>query len=120
MIVYLDSNIAIYAVENPPVWGVKALARLTTLRAAGDTFMISDLTRMGCLVGPLKTGSTVAEREFHAFFAAAGMQVAAITAAVCDRAALIRASSNFKRWTRCNWPQPLFMEQISFSPTMHA
>ena len=48
------------------------------------------------LVGPLKTGDTVTESEFRAFFAAAGMQVVGITAAVCDRAALIRATNNFK------------------------
>ena len=34
MIVYLDTNIAIYAVENPPVWGPKAVARLAALRQA--------------------------------------------------------------------------------------
>ena len=28
MIAYLDTNIAIYAVENPPIWGAKALAKL--------------------------------------------------------------------------------------------
>jgi predicted nucleic acid-binding protein len=96
MIVYLDTNIAIYAVENPPIWGAKALAKLTSLRASGDTFMVSDLTRMECLAGPLKTRNVAVENEFHAFFAAAGMQVVSITAAVCDRAALIRATSSFK------------------------
>lgn len=96
MIVYLDTNIAIYAVEDPPIWGAKALARLTSLRARGDTFMVSDLTRMECLVGPLKTGNTVVEQEFLAFFAAADMHVVSLTGAVCDRAALVRARSNFK------------------------
>ena len=58
--------------------------------------MVSDLTRMECLVGPLKTGNAVVESEFRAFFAATGMQVVAITAAVCDRATLIRATANIK------------------------
>ena len=96
MIVYLDTNIVIYAVENPPTWGAKALARLAAARSAGDTFMVSDLTRMECLVGPLKTANTAIEGDFRAFFSAVGLQVVAITAAVCDRAAAIRAAFNFK------------------------
>lgn len=96
MIVYLDSNIVIYAVEDPPIWGARALTRLAALRTNGDTLMISDLTRMECLVGPLKTGDTAVENDYRAFFAASAMQIVAITAAVCDRAALIRATDNFK------------------------
>jgi uncharacterized protein len=96
MIVHLDTNIVIYAVEDPPILGALALARLTALRGSGNTFMVNDLTRMECLVGPLKTGNTVVESEFRGFFAATGMQVVAITSAVCDRAALIRATTNFK------------------------
>jgi hypothetical protein len=46
MIVYLDTNIVIYAVEQNPVFGPKAQTRLATARLAGDTLMISDLTRM--------------------------------------------------------------------------
>jgi hypothetical protein len=71
------------------------LARPGALRAGGDTFTMSDLVRMECLVGPLRPGDTVLEGQFRAFFAAAGMQVVPITAAVCDRAALIRATMRF-------------------------
>ncbi len=56
--------------------------------------MISDLTRMECLVGPLKSGDAAVEADFHAFFRVTN--VVAITAAVCDRAARIRATYNFK------------------------
>jgi len=96
MIVFLDSNIVIYAVENPPSFGSRATAQLGALRASGHTFLISDLTRMECLVGPLRSGDGVLEAQFHAFFAAAGVQVVPITAAVCDRAALIRSTMRFK------------------------
>ena len=85
MIVFLDTNIVIYAVEDPPILGAQALARFTALRSNGDTFMVSDLTRMESLVGPLKTGDTVVESQFRTFFGATGMQVVAITAAVCER-----------------------------------
>ncbi len=53
MIVYFDTNIVIYAVQNPAVFGPKTSSRLTALRTSGDTFMASDLTRMECLVVPL-------------------------------------------------------------------
>jgi predicted nucleic acid-binding protein len=96
MIVFLDSNIVIYAVEDPPTFGARATARLGALRAAGDSFMVSDLTRMECLVGPLRSGDAALAFQFHALFAAAGVQVVPITAAVCERAALIRATMRFK------------------------
>jgi predicted nucleic acid-binding protein len=96
MIVYLATNIVIYAVESPAIWGPKATARLTALQSGGDSFMLSDVTRMECLVGPLKAGSSAVEAQFRAFFAAAGVVVAPITAAVCDLAAQIRAVFNFR------------------------
>lgn len=67
MIVYLDSNVVIYAVEDPPIWGARALAKLAALRTNGDTLMVSDLTRMECLVGPLKTGDTALEDDYRVF-----------------------------------------------------
>lgn len=94
MIVYLDTNIVIYTVEHNPDFGPKARTRLATARAAGDTLMISDLTRMECLVGPLKSGDAAMGSDFSTFFGVT--KVAAITAAVCDRAARIRAAHNFK------------------------
>jgi predicted nucleic acid-binding protein len=96
MILFLDSNIVIYVVEGNPAFAPKALLRLATAQSAGDSFMISDLTQMECLVGPLKTNNTAVQSSFHAFFARSDVQVVAITAAVCDRAARIRATHNFK------------------------
>jgi predicted nucleic acid-binding protein len=94
MIVYLDTNIIIYAVEHHPVFGPKTRTRLAAARAARDTFMVSDLTRMECLVGPLRSGDTVLQGDFQTFFRLT--TVVAITAAVCDRAAQIRATTSFK------------------------
>lgn len=94
MIVFLDTNIVIYTVEQNPVFGHKARTRLATARLAGDTLMISDLTRMECLVGPLKSGNAMVARDFHTFFGVTN--VAAIIAEVCDRAAHVRATYNFK------------------------
>ncbi len=94
MIVYLDTNIIIYAVEQNPAFGPKARTRLAAARAAGDLLMISDLTRMECLVGPLRSGDTVLQSDFQTFFGVT--TVVPITAAVCDRAAEIRATTSFK------------------------
>ena len=96
MILFLDTNIVIYVVEGNPTFAPKAVLRLAVAQSAGDSFMISDLTRMECLVGPLKTSNSAVEASFRAFFARSDVTVVAITAAVCDRAARIRASHNFK------------------------
>jgi uncharacterized protein len=96
MVVFLDSNIVIYAVENPPLFGSRATARLARLRAGGDSFMISDLTRMECSVSPIRSGNAALLGQFLAFFAATGVKVVPITAAVCDRAAQIRAATSFR------------------------
>ena len=96
MILFLDTNVVIYAVENPGFLGPKANARLIAGRTVGDRFMISDLVRMESLVGPLKNGDANLEQAYRQFFAATDMTVVSITAAVCDRAAHIRATHNFK------------------------
>jgi len=95
MILFLDTNIVIYAVENPVVLGPRANARLAA-RTAGTVLMISDLVRMEALVGPLKHGNVALQQDYGQFFASSGMTVVSITAAVCDRAARIRATHNIK------------------------
>ena len=96
MIVFLDANVVIYAVESHPVFGVFAQTRIAAAMAAGDTFMINDLVRMECLVLPIRTGKHLIQAQFRAFFARSDVQVVPITPAVCDRAASIRATFNFK------------------------
>jgi predicted nucleic acid-binding protein len=96
MILFLDTNIVIYAVENPLVLGPRANARLVAARAVGDVFMISDLVRMETMVGPLRSGNAILQQDYMQFFASSDVRVVGITAAVCDRAALIRARHNFK------------------------
>ena len=96
MICYLDSNIVIYFVENPPRWGPLAKARIARLQSVGDLLAVSDLTRMECQVGPLKRGDDLLLRQFRAFFATAGLQIIPLTGIVCDGAAAIRATHGFK------------------------
>ena len=96
MILCLDTGIVIYAVENPVVLGPNANARLTVAKTAGDVFMVSDLVRMEVVVGPLKHRDVALEQDYGRFFSSNGMTTVAITAGVCDRAARIRATHNFK------------------------
>lgn len=51
---------------------------------------------MECLVLPLRAKDALLEARFRSFFSSTGIQVVAITAAVCDRAAQIRATTRFK------------------------
>ena len=96
MIVFLDTNVVIYFVEQPTTWGPKAYTRLAALLSAGHTFGLSDLVRMECRVGPLRSGNPVRLNDFAVFFAGPDVQVFPVTAAVCDWAAGIRASLGFK------------------------
>lgn len=93
---YLDTNIVIYMVEQHPTFGPSVGVRLAAAQAAGNSLMISDLTRMECLVGPLRSGDTSLENHYRFFFTAANLRVVPITPAVCDRAARIRAAHRFK------------------------
>lgn len=114
MIVFLDTNIVIYVVEQPPVFGPKAMTRLMALRTSSDSFLISDLVRMECLVGPLRSGDLVLQSDFRAFFGSRGVQIAPLTPAVCDRAALIRAVHRFKPRMPSNSPHRSSMARTSF------
>ena len=96
MIVFVDTNVVLYAVESEPTFGVRAQTRMASALAAGDTLMISDLVRMECMVLPVRTGDVALQKQYRAFFARPEVQVVPINAAVCDRAVDIRATTRFK------------------------
>jgi predicted nucleic acid-binding protein len=96
MIVCLDADCTIYFVEQNPVWGPKVTARLAALRAAGDEIAVSDLARTECLAKPLATGDVAVVADYQAFFTDPAVRVLPLTAAVCERAARIRAASGFQ------------------------
>jgi predicted nucleic acid-binding protein len=94
--VFLDANPVIYHVEQPATWGPKASAHITALVVAGELLAVTDLVRMECLVGPLKKGDAKLLNDFRTFFQSPDVRVLPLTAAVADRAALIRATHGFK------------------------
>jgi predicted nucleic acid-binding protein len=95
MLFFADTNIVIYLVQQPPVWGPRATIHVDALIESGNQLVISDLVRMECLVGPLTDGDTETLALYERFFASEAVQVAAITAAVCTRAAMIRGRYRF-------------------------
>src|SRR5690242_12399755 len=95
MMVCLDADCAIYFVEQNPVWGPKVTARIVALRAVGDEIAVSDLARTECLAKPLARGDVAVVADYQAFFADPDIRVLPLTAAVCERAARIRAASGF-------------------------
>lgn len=96
MTVYLDTNCLIYLVEQNPVWGPKVVNRLAVLRQAGDGIATSDLSRTECLAHPFSKGDAALVADYLAFFGGPQVEMLPLTAAVCDRAAQIRAASGFK------------------------
>jgi predicted nucleic acid-binding protein len=96
VIVCLDADCTIYFVEQHPVWGPKVTARLVALRAAGHEIAVSDLARTECLAGPLHQGNAALVADYQAFFGDPAVRTLALTAAVCERAARLRAASHFK------------------------
>ena len=96
MIVYLDTNCVIYFVERNPTWWPKVTARVAGLRAAKDELAVGDLTRAECLVGPFKNADAALEASYRAFFADPDIKVLPMTAAICERAARIRADYGFE------------------------
>jgi predicted nucleic acid-binding protein len=94
--VFIDSNILIYHFEANPDLGMSASARLAALHAAGDRVVVSDLVRLECRIGPLKSEDAKLLSRYDGFFSLPSVGVVALTAAVCDRAATIRARHGFR------------------------
>jgi uncharacterized protein len=96
VIAYLDTICVIYFVEHNPTWWAKVVARIARLRVANDELAVGDLTRVECLVGPFKNADATLKASYRAFFADPDVKVLSITAAICERAARIRAVHRFE------------------------
>jgi predicted nucleic acid-binding protein len=96
MLIYCDSVILIYLLDTVGRFNVRAVARMTALRAAGDMVALSDLTRLECRIKPLRLGATKILADFDAFFTRPDVRFVPVSTAVFDRATAIRAAHNFK------------------------
>jgi predicted nucleic acid-binding protein len=95
MLYYLDTCIAIYAVEGQPAFQQRARTYIAALEAAGHSFLISELTRTECLVKPLGLADGVLLLEYSKFFLGPNLTTVSLTAAMHERAALIRGSYRY-------------------------
>ena len=91
-LIYLDACILIYAIERDPVYGVRTLAALASKPTGG--FAISPLTKLECLVKPLKTGDLVLQRYYEA--ALTQLVLLPMTEDVFLQAAQLRARFSLK------------------------
>lgn len=94
--IFLDTNIVIYLIERIPDLGARATKLIEAQITEGQRLVVSDLVRMECRVRPLRLNDTVTLSAFDGFFTSEDVDVASITTAVCDRAAMIRAQYNFR------------------------
>lgn len=95
MIVCLDANCVIYLVEANATWGPKVASRIASLRASGHDIAVSDLSRTECLAAPFASGDASILADYQVFFASPTIRILELSAAVCERAARIRAASGF-------------------------
>ncbi len=90
---YLDSAPIIYHIEGMMPFATSVDARLA---ASSVALVSSELARLECLVVPLRNGDTARVGDFDMFFDARVDEFVDFTGAVFRRAAVIRASYNFK------------------------
>jgi uncharacterized protein len=91
-LIYLDSCICIYAVEQASVFHSQVIS---ALKANPDKqFAISHLVIAECLVGPLKNGNSFVTQDYEALFAR--LTVFDLNEAVFRQAAQIRSQRTLK------------------------
>jgi predicted nucleic acid-binding protein len=96
MLIYCDSVILMYFFDHTGLFNARAVARLASLRAAGEFIAVSDLSRLECRVQPMKRGDAAKLAVYDGFFARPDVRLPPITTAVFDRATRVRATYNFK------------------------
>jgi predicted nucleic acid-binding protein len=94
-VTYLDTNIVIYAVENPVVFGTKALTRLQQGLGSGERFAVSELTRLECCSYPLRKADFVLLRLYDGFFLRPDISILPFGTNVFRRATVIKAAHGF-------------------------
>jgi uncharacterized protein len=91
-LIYLDSCICIYAVEQASVFHDQVISALKA--NSEKQFAISPLVIAECLVGPLKSGNSFVAQDYEALFAR--LTVLDLNEAVFRQAAQIRERNQLK------------------------
>ena len=92
MRIYLDSAPVIYVVERHTPYAEYLDMRLSIL---GDTLVASELTRLECLILPLREGNRRVLQDFDDYFATRVLEMVPLSREVMDIATLIRARYGF-------------------------
>lgn len=95
MLYYLDTVIAIYAVEGNPADQQRTINHLAALEQAGHRFAISELTRTECLVPVLGAGGGQRLSNFFRFFHGPHLRTLSLNAAMHARASAIRGGHSY-------------------------
>lgn len=96
MLIYCDSGILIYWLDQVGPFHLRARTRMLALQANGDEVAISDLTRLECRVGALKRRDVAILATFDNFFTRPDVHLLPLTASAFDRATQLRADFGFK------------------------
>lgn len=89
-VIYLDSCLLVYAVEEDPVFGPSTKLRLAQAADTEDAVLaISPLVRLECLVGPMKSGDRALRLRYER--ALSLLRLLDMPPAVYDGAAELRA-----------------------------
>ena len=89
-VIYLDSCLLVYAVEDDPVFGPTTKQRLAQAADTEDAVLaISPLVRLECLVGPMKSGDRSLRLRYER--ALSLLRLLDMPPAVYDGAAELRA-----------------------------
>lgn len=102
--VYLDACIAIYLIEKHPDFGAKVEALIDAMDD-GDILCYSPLSRMECLVMPMRKGDADLMALYDSFFS--NQEMLAIEPERFDEAAKLRADfTSLKRPTPSSGDSP--------------
>ena len=95
--VYLDACTIIYLIEAEAVLHEQAVERLSDIGDDPDAQLItSRLTRLECRTRPLREGDASLLERYEVFFARQRLVLAEVSAAVIERATVLRAVYGFK------------------------
>jgi len=98
VILFLDTCIVIYWIEAPAPFHTRLMERLRALRkeAPDAVFAVSRLSFLECMVKPFRDKDQALADEYRAFFEAGQLTVVELTAAVVERAAVLRANHGLR------------------------